>query len=158
MKLNIPKKILPILAVILTLLLCMALSAIAAGNHAPESLALAAAAVPAGVIVKNFNIDNLKIPMAEFEKLKAKYKHLYILDVVVDDDEKYQFVACRPSRSLLSAVLASGDDTEKINDLIIKNMVVGGDLDAIDDGLVYGALIRELGKILKLGKGFFAKA
>ena len=104
-------------------------------------------AVPAG----------LKIPIAEYNALKAKHKHLYVLNVSLAPDESYQCIASRPRRSLID-VIASTKEVSKVNDLLIKNMIVAGDPEAIDDGLVYTAVLRELAKITRQATGFLAKA
>jgi hypothetical protein len=109
-------------------------------------------------LVATFNFDNLKMPKADFEALQAKHGKLYVLDVVIDESEKYQFAVCRPSRATISAIAANKDNLTKANDIIIKNMVVGGDLEALDDGIVFARVLKELGGIVKQGQSFLTKA
>lgn len=154
MKPSIIKKIVLVLA----LALVAGVAVFASGIDIDSGMSLIAAAVPAGVIIGNFDLKKLKIPQEEYRTLKAKHKRLYVINISIEEGEDYQFIVCRPSRSLLSAVTAAGDDTDKINDLVIKNMVLAGDLDAIDDGLVYSGLMRETGKLMKMAKGFLMKA
>lgn len=108
--------------------------------------------------LNKFDERNLTVISAdEFKALKAKHKRLYILDLTIEEDETYQYIACRPSRDLLSAV-ADAKNIAKTNDLILKNMILAGDMEALDDGLVYSRLMTELGKLMKLGQSFLSKA
>lgn len=116
------------------------------------------AAPLAAVAIGTLNVENLKIPIAEFEQLKTKYGKLYVIDIKLDEDEIYQFVVRRPTRDLLSALAKHKDDIDKANDLIIKNMVVAGDKNALDDGLVYARLMKETSKIIEQGSSFLSKA
>lgn len=101
--------------------------------------------------------ENLKIPLSEFTALKTKHKHLYVLNIRLAEDESYQFIACRPSRSLID-LIATTKEVAKVNDLLMKNMIVAGDREALDDGLVYTAVLRELTKITRQATGFLARA
>lgn len=108
--------------------------------------------------IEIYDISKLRISEPEFDALKARHKNLYVLDVVIDPTESYQFITCRPSRDMLRAVNESKGNINKINDLIEKNMVVGGDIDALDDGVVYGRVMKALGKIVNQGQTFLGKA
>ena len=94
----------------------------------------------------------------EFEDLKAKYKHLYILNVAFDAGERYQFISRRPTRDVIQALGNSADDSFKIADIMLKNMIVAGDMNAIDDGVVYSRTLELLTDIIKDGKKLFTKA
>lgn len=100
---------------------------------------------------------NLKIPRSEYAALKAKHKHLYVLDVKLADDETYQFIAVRPSRLLID-LIAETKEVSRVNDKLIKNMIVAGDRESLDDGLVYTAVLRELAKITRQATGFLTRA
>lgn len=143
----------------LVLMLMAATAALAGGTDAEQTLTVAMAAAPAGMAVVGA-FDAKKITCAteaEFTKLKAANRHLYVLDIVMSKDESYQFLVCRPSRALLSLV-ASAESTDQANDYIIKNMVVAGDTSVLDDGLVYARLNEQLSALMKEGKGFLHKA
>lgn len=142
----------------LAVIICFSVCAFAA-DTGPDPMTVMAtmAAAPAGVIVAAFDIENLKIPIEEYRALKAKYKHIYVIDVKMDEDEEYQFIVCRPSRDLLSAIADAKNDDEA-NELILKNMILAGDTDALDDGLVFGGLMKELSKLMKSAQGFLKKA
>jgi hypothetical protein len=102
------------------------------------------------------------ITQAEYNDLEAKYKHLYILDIAFDKDEKYQFVARRPTKSVIQAVgSCSKEEPFKIADILIKNMIVAGSdeaLESLEDGVVYARVVELLGDIVKDGKKLFTKA
>lgn len=100
---------------------------------------------------------NLKIPRSEYNALKAKHKHLYVLDVKLAEDETYQFIAVRPSRLLID-LIAETKEVSQVNDKLIKNMIVAGDRESLDDGLVYTAVLRELAKITRQATGFLTRA
>jgi len=118
-----------------------------------------AAAVVALPVVAGFDVSKLKCMSAEeFGALKDRYGRLFVIDVLIDDDESYQFILKRPCRAITLAVADLGDNFEAVNDLIIKNLLVGGDKDALDDGIVYNAFMRQVGKVMEQGKSFFTKA
>lgn len=126
-----------------------------AGSVDGAVVSMAAAGVVTGIA--SADLSKLKMPEAQFQELKAKFGKLYVIDVKLDDDESYQFVVKRPTRTLIEAVSDTKDIT-KMNDMVIKNMVVGGDVDALDDGLVYAELMKRLGVIMKSASGFLSKA
>jgi len=98
------------------------------------------------------------MPQAEFDELEAKYKHLYIVDVTFDEKERYQFIARRPTKEVIEAVSANKENAFKVADLMITNMVVGGNKEVLDDGVVYSRLLECLTGIVKDGKKLFTKA
>lgn len=116
--------------------------------------AMVAGAIP---VVSKFDPGKIKIPEGQFNELKAKHGKLYVIDVTIDDDESFQFIARRPSRSLIDAI-ASTKDLTKSNDMIVKNMILAGDTDALDDGLVYSSLLKSLGGVMKTATNFLSKA
>ncbi len=106
-----------------------------------------------------FNLENLTVvTQEEFTKLQATHGKLYVLDIMIDKDESYQYIAKRPTRQLLSAIAEHKDDIDAANDLILKNMIVAGDLKALDDGIVYGQLMKEMGALMQHGTSFLSKA
>ncbi|MDR1116222.1 MAG: hypothetical protein LBL33_08790 [Tannerella sp.] len=98
------------------------------------------------------------ITQAEFDALKAKYKHLYILDVTFDDKERYQFISRRPTKEVIQAAGENRSSSNRIADLMIKNMIVAGNLDDLNDGVVYSRVMQLLTGIVKDGKKLFTKA
>lgn len=106
-----------------------------------------------------FNMDNLKvITQDRFVELQAKYGKLYVLDVVIDETESYQFVLRRPDRTTLEAIEANRTDTAKVNDMIIKNLLVSDNAQTLDDGIVYAQFMAQSAKIIRQGSAFLSKA
>lgn len=123
-----------------------------------ENLGVTLAMVAPVAAIGVFNPDQLKIPLERFNELKAKHGRLYVVNVSIDEDERYQFIVCRPTRNLLSALANYKDDMDKANELIIKNMVLDGDLEALDDGVVYAKLMEQVATIMSQGTAFLQKA
>lgn len=138
----------------LVAIVCVCMGAMASG-HTDQTALTAFAAAPA---IAAFNFDNLKITADEFKALQAKHGRLYVLDITIDEVEKYQFIVCRPSRDVMDAITANRNDLSKANNIIIKNMIVGGDTDALKDGVVYARAMAEIGKIVQQGQSFLSKA
>lgn len=101
------------------------------------------------------------IPISEFDELEAKYRKLYIIDISIDADERYQFIARRPTKDLIDALAASKDNINDATELLIKNMLVVHSKynpDELNDGVVYQHVLRALTSISKQGKQLFTKA
>lgn len=113
----------------------------------------------AGVAIPAFDISKLKVVSAEkFAELQAKYRRLYVIDVVIDEHESYQFICRRPSRDVIIAI-GETNDSVKRNEMIIKNLVVAGNEDnALDDGVVFGAFMAQTVGILNDAQHFLSKA
>lgn len=123
------------------------------GQNTIVSTAMAGIAIPA------FDIGRLKAVSREaFAELQAKYKHLYVIDVVVDKGEAYQFILRRPTRDIIMA-LGDTNDATKRSDMIIKNLVVAGNEDnVLDDGVVFSAFMSRSAEILNDAQHFLFKA
>lgn len=113
----------------------------------------------AGIVIPAFDISRLKAVSREaFAELQAKYKHLYVIDVVVDKGEAYQFILRRPTRDIIMA-LGDTNDATKRSDMIIKNLVVAGNEDnVLDDGVVFSAFMSRSAEILNDAQHFLFKA
>lgn len=98
------------------------------------------------------------ISQADFDALEAKYRHLYIIDVAFDANERYQFISRRPTKDVINAQAQNKNDVTKITDMMIKCMIVAGDMDALEDGVVYSRVLECLTGIVKEGKKLFTKA
>lgn len=143
-----------VLFMVLALAACLAADAFTSGG---ETLAVLATA-PLAVATTKFDVAKLKIPVEEFEQLKAKYGRLFVIDLVFDEEESYQFIVRRPTKSVMSAIADKHDDFNAANDLIVKNILVGGDKEALEDGLVYNGFMKLVSKVMEHGRGFFYKA
>jgi len=121
---------------------------------APAGMAFAAVVIPA------YNLKNLKCVTADvFNELQAKHKKLYVIDVVIDKTESYQFLMRRPTRHHLEILAGYGGDFTKISDFVIKNLVVAGNNNnELDDGVVYSAFNIQAQKAIGEGESFLSKA
>ena len=117
-------------------------------------LAFAAVAIPA------YDMEKLCcVTQTVFKDLQAKFGKLYVIDVVVDTDESYQFLLRRPTRQHLEIIESYKGDVTKTNDFIIKNLVVAGnETCALDDGVVFAQFNSETAKIIQQAQAFLSKA
>lgn len=103
-----------------------------------------------------------KLTETEIATLKEKYGKIKILTITVDedDDEVYQFAVRRPDRSLMNMATryASQNEVEKFNEILVKNLIVGGDMTALDDGIVYMGIVGELASTIQPAAAFLKKA
>lgn len=113
-----------------------------------------------------------KITESELNALKAKYKHIQLLTVVVEPEvkdghgnvttpeESYQFAVRRPDRGHISMLmpLAQKEQIDEFADKAVKNLVVGGDVDALEDGLVFMGVVSQLKGVIQPAQSFLAKA
>lgn len=74
--------------------------------------------------------------------------------------EKYQFLVKRPDRGLIKMLLPLAKDgkLDEFSDKAVKNLVVGGDMDSLDDGLVFMGLVSELKGMITPAQSFLSKA
>jgi hypothetical protein len=122
-------------------------------DSATPALAIGALAIPA------YELKNLKCITQEiFVGLQAKFGKLYVIDVSIDENETHQFLMRRPTRQHLEIIESYKGDVTKVNDFIIKNLVVAGnDKNALDDGVVYSQFGLQSAKIIQQGQSFLAK-
>ena len=93
------------------------------------------------------------------EDLKAKYgKRLKMVTISIAEDESYEFAVVRPSRHVIMAMASKKDDLEAANDILIKNCVQGGDMEALEDAAVYTKMIETLGEMIAGAQAFIANA
>jgi hypothetical protein len=105
--------------------------------------------------------------------LKNKYgEHLKTITVVVQEAvydeagnvvtpaEQYTFVARRPDRALIKMLLplAKGDEIDEFADKAIKNLIVEGDMGALDDGIVYMGVVSQLQGLIQPAQSFLSNA
>ncbi|GAB6123079.1 hypothetical protein [Dysgonomonas termitidis] len=101
------------------------------------------------------------IDQPEFDDLEAKYRKLYVIDVAIDADERYQFIARRPSKDLIDSLAACKDNINEVTDTMIKNMLVRHSRfnpEELEDGVVYQHVLTALTAISRQGKQLFTKA
>lgn len=102
-----------------------------------------------------------QVTKTEISKWKQTKSGLKRIEIPLDDDdltgdgEKASFIICKPTRNVLNAVTeyAKDKDVEKINDVLISNCVLGGDMKYLDaevgDTQVYTTVLEELGKLME---------
>ena len=89
------------------------------------------------------------------KSLSGKYTGKFI-----DPGEQYQFLVKRPDRGLIKMLLplAESKKIDEFSDKAVKNMVVGGDKDALEDGIVFMGVIAQLKQMISPAQSFLANA
>ncbi|UGU15213.1 hypothetical protein LS482_16190 [Sinomicrobium kalidii] len=87
----------------------------------------------------------------DIKALEAKYgkRNLRLATVKTEDGDQYEFVLRKPTRSIIKAVNASKGDEEKAEKIMASNCIVGGPMEALEDGEVYLGIIEQVGKLFK---------
>lgn len=150
-------------------IVCIGIFAVENKTEVGTLTAMALPAVALGAFVK----DNCSISAIELEQLKAKYGKIKILSVVieppvfddkgqiVDKGEIYYYAVRRPDPGHVRMLMnyAKNGDINKYIEVAIKNLIVAGDMDALEkDGLVYMGVTAQLEEVLKPYQSFLAGA
>lgn len=95
-------------------------------------------------------------------KWEAMYGKSRIMDlqIEIDDDRIYNFVVRKPDRSIIKAIgnYAAKNDVEKVNEVLIKNCVLGGDMEALEkDGGVYLKVLENVNLLNQKAKSTLKK-
>ena len=79
---------------------------------------------------------------------------------ITTEAEQYQFLVRRPDRSTIKMLLplANLNDIESFSEKAIKNLIIGGDLEALNDGLVYLACVQQLKALITPAEAFLQGA
>ncbi|HBL74245.1 MAG: hypothetical protein A2W90_17995 [Bacteroidetes bacterium GWF2_42_66] len=79
---------------------------------------------------------------------------------ILEPGEQYQFLVKRPDRGLIKMLmpLAESRAIDDFADKAVKNLVVGGEVDALDDGIVYMGVVSQLRQMISPEKSFLANA
>lgn len=95
--------------------------------------------------------DQSKIAIELYSKYNGKE---------LEKGEIYQFLVKRPDKGLIKMLseLARAEKYEEFNDKAIQNLVVGGDMEKLDDGLVYVGVVEQLKPLMKHTRSFLSKA
>lgn len=92
-------------------------------------------------------------------KLKTAFgKRLKHVTVQVDTDERYDYLIVRPTKDTLLAVAKKKDDLEAANDILIKNCVKAGNMEAMEDSTVYTSVLTAIGQLIAGQAAFISKA
>lgn len=99
-----------------------------------------------------------KAQITDWKKTKGKLKQI---DIPLDDADfngtgaVASFVICPPTRNILSAIAHYGQEKniDKVNELLIQNCVLGGDMEYLDeqkgDTAVFLSVLDEVGKLME---------
>ena len=79
---------------------------------------------------------------------------------VIQEGESYEFAVRRPDRGHISMLmpLAQKQEIDEFAEKAVANLVVGGDIDALDDGLVFMGVVAKLKDVIMPGQSFLTKA
>ncbi len=120
--------------------------------------------------LKEYLDENCTISKEDLSALKNKYGKIQIITVVIDEPQRdeegaviyvgevYYFAVRRPTQKLMRMLKSLANDDDNFISSAIKNLVVGGDMDALDDGLVYMGITSQLQNVLKPYQSFLTKA
>lgn len=80
--------------------------------------------------------------------------------IVTYEGEKYQFVVRRPDRGHIKMLLplAEAKKLDDFSDKAVKNLVVGGDVDSLEDGIVFMGVVSNLKSMIAPAFSFLSKA
>lgn len=117
-------------------------------------------------VVLEYEVSHLQVIKPEVRDEHGVVIEAEVTEKVIDvPEESYQFVIRRPDRSHMKmfmsiAVEAKTDPAknDEYNESIIKNLIVGGDLDALDDGKVYLGVCSQLKNFISPQQSFLANA
>lgn len=112
-------------------------------------------------------IDSRKEILLELQKFRDTDKNDIAGDLNVrytgeelEPGERYQFLAKRPDRALIKMLLPLAKDghIDSFAEKAIKNLIVGGDTEALDDGIVYMGVVTQLKSMIAPAQSFLSKA
>lgn len=93
-----------------------------------------------------------KEEISAWKKTKGRVMEIAIpLDDEIEG-ECAKFIICKPTKNLLPAITEYGkkEDIDRLNELLITNCVLGGDMGYLDSDVdVYLAVIEEVGKLMQ---------
>lgn len=93
-------------------------------------------------------------------ELKAAKALTHLNGTIIEEGEQYQFLIKRPDRSLIKMLLplAQGGHIDDFAEKGVKNLVVGGDMDALEDGIVFMGVVSQLKEMIAPAQAFLSKA
>ena len=117
-------------------------------------------------------IVSASISQQLIDDLKLKYQKIKIITVVVEEAEsdaegkeikpaeQYQFIVRRPDRTLIKLLLPLAEQRkiDEFSEKAVKNLVVAGDMDALDDGLVFMGVVSQLKQMISPAQSFLSNA
>lgn len=95
----------------------------------------------------------------EHAELKHRFgNRLRHVTVEVDEDERYDYLLVRPGKDILLAMAGHKDDVGAANEMLIKNCVKAGCMEALDDSAVYTSVISAIAQLISGQAAFMRKA
>lgn len=95
----------------------------------------------------------------EHKEMKEKYgRRLKHVTVQVDEDERYDYLIVRPGKNVLLAMAKKKEDLEEANDILIRNCVAAGNMEALEDSAVYTSVLTAIGELIAGQAAFISKA
>lgn len=97
----------------------------------------------------------------EYAAQAAKYGRRLRMVTVITDDGRSDFLVIRPSRQHMMLVAAKGreEDFEGANDVLIKNCIVAGNRELLnEDFAAYRTVLQVLQNLTEANQAFFRKA
>lgn len=78
---------------------------------------------------------------------------------IIKEAECYQFIVRRPDRGLIKMLtgLAEKGDFDVFSESIIKNLVVAGDIESLDEGVVFIGVVGQLKGMISPANSFLSK-
>jgi hypothetical protein len=154
------------------ILLVIGIAGATAANVDPVAIAhsvkYSAPIIAGSAVIVSANITDQMI-----QDTKVKFGRIQLLTVVVTPEDKdadenviapaeqYQFIVKRPDRGLIKMLLPLAADTSQLDDFAdkaVKNLIIGGDLDALEDGLVYMGVVTQLKDLIQPAAAFLSNA
>lgn len=79
---------------------------------------------------------------------------------ILEHGEQYQFLVKRPDRGLIKMLLplAEAKKIDQFSDNAVKNLIVAGDMNSLEDGLVYMGVVSQLKEMISPAQSFLANA
>ena len=64
----------------------------------------------------------------------------------------------RPGKNVLLAMAKKKEDLEEANDILIRNCVAAGNMEALEDSAVYTSVLTAIGELIAGQAAFISKA
>lgn len=96
----------------------------------------------------------------ESDKREYAQSLLHIEGKIIEEGEQYQFLVKRPDRGLIKMLLplAQGGKIDEFAEKAVKNLIVEGDIDALEDGIVFMGVVSQLKEMIAPAQAFLSKA
>ena len=99
--------------------------------------------------------EEMKIKAGKpYEELTTEEKAL----IVDFTEEEHTYLIVRPKKNILLAMAKKKDDLEEANDILIRNCVAAGNMEALEDSTVYTSVLTAIGQLIAGQAAFISKA